>query len=318
MLERILRFLLRRDDKDWNVARRQIGFEAVEDLPAIHIRQTEIERDRGGRELAHQLECRFSPQRHHRLEAILPREIEQPLREIAVVLDDEHRFFPWQNVRPIVRERELHRSGLGRFAIVHWFLLDRFRHNRRRCPFRRRGAITLRQEERERAPAAFRTFHSDLAAKHARQLATDREAETGAAVLPARAAVRLEERFEDCRLFVCRNADAAIADRKRQNTLGAVETLIFGRPPGGGRRQPQIHVATLGKLERIRKQVFQDLIEPLRIGTHGVRHARIDVDLEADPFSFRDVPERPLHRLAHFFEADLADVERNRAGLDLG
>ena len=70
----------------------------------------------------------------------------------------------------------------------------------------------MRQEERERAPAAFRTFHPDLASKHARQLAANRESETGAAVLPARAAVRLEEWFEDRRLLVCRNADAAIAD----------------------------------------------------------------------------------------------------------
>ena len=137
LLERILWLLLRRDDKDWNVARRQIGFEAVEDLPAIHIRQTEIERDRRWRKLAHQLERRLPSRRRHRLEAILPRDIEQPLREIAVVLDDEHRFLPGQNVCPIIREREFHRSGLGHFAIAHRFLLDRFRHNRRSRPFRR-------------------------------------------------------------------------------------------------------------------------------------------------------------------------------------
>ena len=93
---------------------------------------------------------------------------------------------------------------------------------------------------------------------------------------------------------------------------------ILRRPTVLSRRQPQSHMAALGKLECIREQILQDLIQPLRVGLDGVRHARIDVDLEAQSFAFRHMPEGPLHRLAHFFEPDLADVERDRAGLDLG
>ena len=39
--------------------------------------------------------------------------------------------------------------------------------------------------------------------------------------------------------------------------------------------------------------------------------------LKLTPFAFRHVPEGALHRLAHFVEADFADIERDRARLDL-
>src|SRR5207244_13103762 len=49
----------------------------------------------------------------------------------------------------------------------------------------------------ERAAGARRADEPQFAAEHPRQLAADREPEPGAAVFPARASVRLLERFED-------------------------------------------------------------------------------------------------------------------------
>ena len=52
----------------------------------------------------------------------------------------------------------------------------------------------------------------DLAAEQARQLAADGEAEAGAAILAAGAAVGLLERLEHDLLLVGRDADAGVAD----------------------------------------------------------------------------------------------------------
>ena len=47
----------------------------------------------------------------------------------------------------------------------------------------------------------------------------------------------------------------------------------------------------------------------------GTRGSMIDVEIHS--LALRDVAERPLHRLAHLFEAHFADIDRHRAGFDL-
>ena len=61
-------------------------------------------------------------------------------------------------------------------------------------------------------------FNRDLAAEQARDLAADREAKPGAAVLARRAHVGLLERFEDHVVLVGRDADAGVGDRERART----------------------------------------------------------------------------------------------------
>jgi len=67
-----------------------------------------------------------------------------------------------------------------------------------------------RQEQRERAAGARRRRDAKIPSEESGDLARDREAEAGAAVLAARRAVRLLERFEDQPLLVLRDPDAGI------------------------------------------------------------------------------------------------------------
>src|SRR6185312_4864962 len=88
---------------------------------------------------------------------------------------------------------------------------------------RRRRLDFGRYEERERTALARRALDANLAAEQARDLAADRQAEAGAAVLAAGRAVGLLERLEDELLLVARNADAGVAHLERHDALGAIE-----------------------------------------------------------------------------------------------
>ena len=61
-------------------------------------------------------------------------------------------------------------------------------------------------------PAPGVLLQLDLAAEQVRELAADREAKTGAAVLAAGAGIGLLERLEDDLLLLERNADAGVGD----------------------------------------------------------------------------------------------------------
>src|SRR6185436_189151 len=73
----------------------------------------------------------------------------------------------------------------------------------RRCAFVREG-----QHQRERAAVPRLAVEVELATEESCELPADRQAETGTAVLAARAAVGLLEGFEDDLLLLGRDADA--------------------------------------------------------------------------------------------------------------
>ena len=114
----------------------------------------------------------------------------------------------------------------------------------------------------------------DLAAEQARDLAADRQAEAGAAVLAAGGAVGLLERLEDDLLLVRRDADAGVADREGDHRLGAVERLRGRAPAARGRRDLQRDAALLGELERVGEQVLEHLLQALAIGDDRARQVR--------------------------------------------
>ena len=60
----------------------------------------------------------------------------------------------------------------------------------------------------------------DLAAEQAGELAADRQAQAGAAVLAAGRAVALRERLEDRLLLVGRDADAGVGDAQGDDAVG--------------------------------------------------------------------------------------------------
>src|SRR5262249_10286640 len=84
-----------------------------------------------------------------------------------------------------------------------------------------RAEISLRQVERECAADARFALKADLTAQKPGQLAADREAQPGAAVLAAGGAVRLLEGLEDDFLLVLGNADSGVNYAERYDRLGA-------------------------------------------------------------------------------------------------
>ena len=69
-----------RDDVDGDVAGGRVVLQAVEDHPAVHVGQPQVERDGGGLELPGQLQRRLALGGDHRLEAQLVGLVEQDAR----------------------------------------------------------------------------------------------------------------------------------------------------------------------------------------------------------------------------------------------
>src|SRR5690606_20783638 len=107
---------------------------------------------------------------------------------------------------------------------------------RRRDQLRRARAEHQWYVEGERAAFARRAAQLDLAAEQVRQLAADRQAQAGAAVLAARARVGLLERLEHDLLLVERDADPGVADRERDHLAGRLQHGVLGVPAAGRRR----------------------------------------------------------------------------------
>src|SRR2546430_6523228 len=60
-------------------------------------------------------------------------------------------------------------------------------------------------------------------------------------------------------------------------------------PTDWGRRDPQPDITALRKFERIRQQIFQNLIQSLRVGVNRWRQLLVDVDFESEAFVFGHV-----------------------------
>src|SRR6266545_3101343 len=168
--------------------------------------------------------------------------------------------------------------------------------------------------------AAAGTVHAretDLAAQEPGDLAADREAEARSAVLAARRAVGLLERLEDDLLLVGGDPDSRVANRDREDAACLVEDLVIVTPPALGARDRQDHLPALGELEGVREHVLDDLLKALRVSRQGVRQSRIQLDPEVQPLRRGDVAERALDVILQVSEPDVADVDDDRAGLDL-
>src|SRR5205807_2265156 len=116
--------------------------------------------------------------------------------------------------------------------------------------------VSLRQVEREGTPLAGAAHQPDLAAEQARQLAADGQAEAGAAVLAARAAVGLLERLEDDLLLVRRDADARIRYGEGEDNRSPVQLLITHAPAPFCGLDAESNLSGMRELERVGQQVL--------------------------------------------------------------
>ena len=211
----MLTILFQRDDLHRDVSRLGVLLQLAEHGPPEHVGEEHVEGHGHRSELARQGQRFAAPHGHEHFEALVVRQIHEDPRVVRIVLDDEQRRIFRLQIVSVVDDR----------------LSRTLRHSHRRKPHGgglecgparsvadaasdRRPGVSERQVERERTAHARRAAQLDLAAEQVRQLATDCQAETGSAKLPARAGVGLLERLEDDSLFLGRDADAGIGHLK--------------------------------------------------------------------------------------------------------
>ena len=100
-------------------------------------------------------------------------------------------------------------------------------------------------------------------------------------------------------------------------TAGAVErTGCVGVQPEVARATRMSHAAVLGELDRVRKQILQNLLEPLGVGGDAAQVA-VDRDLERKAAPLRLVTERAGDGFLEVAQRNFLRVDRHRAGFDL-
>src|SRR6187549_3827214 len=137
----------------------------------------------------------------------------------------------------------------------------------------------------------------NFAAEQACELAADRKPETGAAVLAAGAGVGLLESLEDQFLFLQGDSDAGVGYLKGDDGRRVVEDRMLRAPAADGGRYGHLHAALGGEFERVRQQVFQNLLQTFRVGDHAAGEVVVDLDAERKLAVLGFVAERATNRL---------------------
>src|ERR1044071_3891279 len=174
-----------------------------------------------------------------------------------------------------------------------------------------------RQEEREHAALAFFTLDLDRSTKQFGETLTDRKSKTRSTILTAGRTFCLLECFEDDLLFLRRDTDTGIADRERDHLVCSVEVRIASSPAFVRNEYAEYNFSLLCKLERVRKQVLDDLVETLHVGLDDIRKGRVGLDPVTKFSCFGDRLERRLRKRGDLCDRSLRDVRSDVTGLDL-
>ena len=76
-------------------------------------------------------------------------------------------------------------------------------------------------------------------------------------------------------------------------------------------------MAAMGELERVRQQVLEHLLQPLRIGQHRARQARVHPDEEVHVLRFGDVTKCALDVAAEILEQQIRRIDDHGPRFDL-
>ena len=243
------------------MTRRRIVLEPIEHAPPVCRRQLDVERNRVRPMAMRERQSRVAARSDNPAKSHLPRHFEQGRREGVVVFDNQHHLVPGRDHAAVVgevRHQLVLEDGRKRRRLLH-VTHAAIHFCRRRQPVLQPEAgqslAYLRQVEREGAALAHGAPQPDVAAEQPRELLADRQAQPGAAVLPAGRAVRLLERLEDDLVLLRRNADARVDDGERHCGRSQFDQRIARRPLAGD-RDLEPDATALGELERVRQQVL--------------------------------------------------------------
>ncbi len=182
--QRVLAIFVLRDDLDRNMSCQRIMFQLAQHGPAQHVRQEHVERYRRRLELFRQVEGFRAARRRQNLEAFVAGEIDQNLRIVRVVFDDQENSVSRFEIEPVVRQLlgdPLLGRGLQRGR-------RRVAGGGGRAGRHRRAGIFQRQIKREGAALAGGAVQMDFAAEQTCEFAADGQAEARAAIFSAGAA----------------------------------------------------------------------------------------------------------------------------------
>ncbi len=214
-------------------------------LQAVHLGHLHVHQHQVIGASAHHVDRDAAVVGHLHLQAHQPQQLGGQLLVDEVVVGDQH-----ARVAMALHERLLHAAAC-------------------RQPFvRRRRSLRLRARrlqpggEPEHAAAAGFALHADGAAHQLRQLARDRQAQSGAAEASRGRTVGLLERREQALLRLGRYAHARISHREADRPFGAAS---------GQQVATQGDAAARRELDGIVQQVHQDLRQPQRVAAQRLR-----------------------------------------------
>ena len=313
-VQRFLAFVLAGQEVHRNILGAGVRLELLHHLPAVDAGQPDIENNGAGPVAARVLETGFTVMADVAFQAVIRRQVHQYVGELAVVLDHQHGLFAdHEAVVVLAFQRQIGggvRLGVG--ADVH-----RFRRRRPVVGLLALPGMAFGQVEHEGgAGAGAVAVQADFPAQQARQLPRDGQPQTGAAVFAAGGAVGLLEGLEDQFLLVLGDAHAGVGDRefKRAGTVQtAGDALVLA-----GALDAQGHGAVVGEFERVGKQVFQNLFEPLTVGIETGRQPLALGHVEGHVAVLGDVAEVALEVIAQLRRRDGVHHHVHLAFFDLG
>ncbi len=176
----------------------------------------------------------------------------------------------------------------------------------------------LREVKGEGAALIGPAAHADISAQQAGGLAADGQAQAGAAVFAAGAAVRLTEGFKDDGDLFRGDADAGVGDGKGHHIGGVVQARMPLSPAGGDLADAQRHPACGGEFEGIGEQVFHHLFQPLVIGLQRGGSVFINDDVEGEGAALGHGLEGAAQALHQRLDGDGAGIDGHGTGFDLG
>src|ERR1700722_8430855 len=300
----------------WDVPCDRILFQVVQHSPPQHVGQEHIQRYGGGMKLTGQSKSFRSAHRDEYLESFVARQIAEYPRIVRIILDNQQDWIVGLQVIAVVLDRlrgTLHHHHLRQLQRCDWSKLVTAVACRKR---NRRPDVSERQIKCEAASLAWRAAQLNFAAQQTGQFAADGQPQSCSAVLAARAGIGLLESLEDNPLLVERDADAGIGDLKRDYGSCAAENGGAFAPSVVRNRDAKPNSPVLGKLERIRQQVLQHLLQTLGVGHQAASQVRIGEHFESETAVFGLVPERPRHHFKQVAEEYFFRFDRHRARLN--
>ena len=278
----------RRDDVHRDVPGVRIVFQLIEHHPAVHVGQAQVEGDGVGLQA-----CAPAPGPGRRWSATTPRKprsrakpskvrpkvssssiissTRSPEAGCACRSSDSGPLPPARIEAAWPRPDGVAAPAAGSAGAHGGHRLER-RPGRRGRPASCASAHPDRELERQnrvkRAAHPRLAVQVQLAAEQVGDLAADGQAQAGAAVLAAGAAVGLLERLEDDLLLVLGDADAGVDRPRSRSPCRRCSATRCRRSTRADRRRKirRRHAAPFGELERVRQQVAQHLAQPHVVG----------------------------------------------------